>query len=503
MSRATFGILLLVFAAFGAIVLAYSVKKRRESDASVWFILLCFSNELWLICYAMFFLITDDGTAIMFFLMRYAFVSSAGIFIYLFVLKMLTHKTHEKSLITALLCLPAVTFILCLTNSFHGLMYSSFDMTFNSIGLPIFDHTYGIWYYIHCVASYLFIVLTLWVLVSQLGRLPKKFGRLLTIALATVIIPTLASVLPVMSVMPGEFDATPAFSVVSQVIFYFALFHARSLDILFASRESIFESVGHPILVINGDGIIVEYNSHARRIAAGLGIGMLAERPYDEFIRTWHTLCNGRVFGEDGSIFTVIEDGTDCHYQAQSTDIVNRSGMKIGRSIEIKNITPIMSLIHKLQDSAYFDNLTGLHNRNYSMMMIEQLDVPENLPLCVIVGDINGLKMVNDRYGHAMGDRLLQTVADTLVRSAPPKAFFARIGGDEFLGLIPNSSRKEAAALTIAAEQSLQFSEVPEFANAGIALGYILKTEASQNISELISRADAEMYKKKNDRRRP
>jgi len=64
------------------------------------------------------------------------------------------------------------------------------------------------------------------------------------------------------------------------------------------------------------------------------------------------------------------------------------------------------------------DSLTGLYNRRYIEESLNLMDSPENLPLCFLMGDVNGLKITNDVFSHEAGDNLLISVADSFKKSA-------------------------------------------------------------------------------------
>lgn len=87
------------------------------------------------------------------------------------------------------------------------------------------------------------------------------------------------------------------------------------------------------------------------------------------------------------------------------------------------------------------DCLTGLYNRMYFEEERRRLDQMEYLPLTVIIGDINGLKMINDALGETIGDTLIQKTAQILRSSCGPNDIIGRIGGDEFGILMPNSDQ--------------------------------------------------------------
>ncbi len=111
----------------------------------------------------------------------------------------------------------------------------------------------------------------------------------------------------------------------------------------------------------------------------------------------------------------------------------------------------IQSLLKKVEKSeqeslylSYYDVQTGLYNRRYYETQIQVFDAKENLPVSVIIADVNGLKMINDAFGHQAGDQLLKKAADVIKRICPTIDTIARWGGDEFVIFIPNTSYEQA-----------------------------------------------------------
>lgn len=91
----------------------------------------------------------------------------------------------------------------------------------------------------------------------------------------------------------------------------------------------------------------------------------------------------------------------------------------------------------EIQYHSYHDHLTDLYNRRYYEEVLKRFDHQEYLPFSIILGDVNGLKLTNDAFGHLVGDKLLQTVAGALKSVCRANDVAARIGGDEFALLLP------------------------------------------------------------------
>lgn len=156
---------------------------------------------------------------------------------------------------------------------------------------------------------------------------------------------------------------------------------------------------------------------------------------------------------------------------------------------DITNIMEQSPLHDALMRKSYYDTLTGLYNRNRFMEDIETYSKSTE-SIGVIYVDINGLKRVNDLYGHQSGDRIL-TQSANLLKESFPHGLIYRIGGDEFIIFQPRITKSELEQYIKQAKRNFL-----SFADFHAAMGWIW-TEDGSDLEHCISLADNKMYKDK------
>ncbi len=149
---------------------------------------------------------------------------------------------------------------------------------------------------------------------------------------------------------------------------------------------------------------------------------------------------------------------------------------------------------------SYHDFLTGLYNRRYMEGEKVRIDKEECLPLSVMIGDINGVKLVNDAFGHAEGDVLIAETAKIIQSCCRPDDIVARTGGDEFVILMPMTDNETANSImekikSKCEEYNQDLSN--EAYSINISLGFSTKESASEHLDSVIKDAEDFMYKRK------
>ena len=243
--------------------------------------------------------------------------------------------------------------------------------------MRIVQTTAGVWFIAHCVFCYTLMTIAAIMLMRYFVRMPPRYRLSAGIILVSMGALSVLTLFSIFHVLPYGFDATPIAAVVANVFFYSMVFFPQSMGLLTFAREIVFKKANYPMMVLDHRRNIVDYNDYTKDLGASLGMETLAGVAYDTFFEEWLRQTEAAVNRENSSIFTIHKKHGDEHFQVVFNNIHDRSKKNnaiIGIHVGIINITPAMELVHKLQEDAYFDQLTGLHNRNSFIRISEEYD---------------------------------------------------------------------------------------------------------------------------------
>ena len=200
----------------------------------------------------------------------------------------------------------------------------------------------------------------------------------------------------------------------------------------------------------------------------------------------------------------MVQDGADVLEQGLGTAVLLNAALLLfgwRRSTALSlAVAACADAEQRAHDSAYCDHVTGLANRRQLVQEIERAAGSLHEDATLLLLDLDHFKRVNDCYGHAGGDRLLQHVAATLMRLAPPGACCARLGGDEFAMLLCGD--EDAGAASMLAQNLLgALSEPVELehgrAQVSASIGIATLWGEAPTPEALLKRSDIAMYEAK------
>jgi diguanylate cyclase (GGDEF)-like protein len=194
------------------------------------------------------------------------------------------------------------------------------------------------------------------------------------------------------------------------------------------------------------------------------------------------------------------EDGTPVRMQLDSRDEIGLLATTVTSMVaETEN------LMAKLRHQAMTDPLTGLGNRRWLAERLgEEMSRAERQcqPLSVVVFDLDRFKAINDSHGHETGDRVLIAVAEIVKTSLRRYDLAARIGGEEFCIILPQTSIDDAEVISERLRATLAATVVPPLRRGRMTASFgICEAGAETRLSILLQRADAALYEAKHDGR--
>jgi len=155
--------------------------------------------------------------------------------------------------------------------------------------------------------------------------------------------------------------------------------------------------------------------------------------------------------------------------------------------------------LEKTEQLVFRDSMTGLYNHQYIVSNLEE-EIDRSgryqIPLSIIVLDVDNFKKVNDTYGHVMGDSVLKKVSKTIKSECRTIDKIGRYGGDEFLIVLPETCLDKAVVLARRLLESVESLALDETGKVTISLG-IAQWKNEENASSFIERADDNLYEAK------
>ncbi len=286
----------------------------------------------------------------------------------------------------------------------------------------------------------------------------------------------------------------------------------RNMEDLLHMEKTRFQttllSIGDGVLATDGEGKIILMNRMAEQLT-GYSEREALGKPLEDIFRVLQeetrkpcrdlasrVLASGEVVRLGNAMVLVARNGRETCIEDSAAPIRDARGDITGVVVVCSDVTERKERQKEIEYLSSHDHLTGLFNRRYLEKKMEELDTEGNLPLGMVVVDVNGLKLTNDAFGHKMGDRLLQITGNILGRAVHPREIVGRMGGDEFLLLLPRGGSERAEEILEALREEVS-KVILDSVILSLAMGYAVKTKENQNLEELHVQAENAMYKDK------
>jgi diguanylate cyclase (GGDEF)-like protein/PAS domain S-box-containing protein len=295
-------------------------------------------------------------------------------------------------------------------------------------------------------------------------------------------------------------------------------------------QSAALEAAANAIAITDLDGTLqwvnhawVELTGYSKEESIGRNANIVRSETHDpRFYREmWDTILAGRVwhgemknrrkdgvlYDEEQTITPVLDStGKVTHFVAIKLDITKRKKTEamleaVRLELEKANLDLKTAFEHE-QRLAHTDPLTGVSNRRHLFeLAAHEFDVAKRYeqPLSVIVFDLDHFKNINDTFGHALGDRVLQEVTGTVRRQLRDVDSIGRYGGEEFVIILPMTGAKQAWLLAERIRAVVNALRIatggdPAAVTLSIGIAEMLHTLQDKSMEDVIRRADEAMY---------
>lgn len=273
---------------------------------------------------------------------------------------------------------------------------------------------------------------------------------------------------------------------------------------------TIFESIPTPVILFDANHYCINLNYAAQQFlqenlnAPGHVYYMdnhnqKADVVIPCIIDKYYSFCAGNKDKSDIETICELPTNVKKNINIKFHRMLDVSGKFTGTVVILTDQTEQKDIEAQLRYMSFYDILTGLSNRSYFEQEIARLSGKTGLVVGIISCDIDGLKLVNDNLGHHAGDLLIRSVGSILKSSFRKSDMVCRIGGDEFLALMPETDEKTVQEIYQKIRMKIkQHNQKNLIKPISISIGWAIgKLCTANDIHELIKDADRLMYGEK------
>jgi diguanylate cyclase (GGDEF)-like protein len=410
-----------------------------------------------------------------------------------------------------LICvIPTLTLLLVMTNDWHNLVWREVAFVWEK-GVFGMVTTHGPWFYVHAFYSYALLIVATTILAWSIGHTTGAWKPVVAVIAAPIVV-ALANLyyLSPLNATPWLDLSTLGFAIAAMILDGGVLRYGL-LEAVPVVRDRVVEQLRDGVIVLSTNGMVIDINESALQMLRTSRVE-LAERSITSFLTALSMEEITNSDRPDGQGLTTTLRGRSYDISASSLD---HTGPEADVILVLRDITDrlkteldLRAAQEELVRLAHTDYLTGIHNRRFFMQRLsEEVERVRRhgSQLSVLLFDLDYFKNVNDQCGHAAGDQILKAVADVTAEVKRITDISARIGGEEFALLLPETDQTGAVSIAQRLRQSIAKISVPETLEKKIqvtaSVGVATVSAGSEDIENVLNNADEALYKAKHSGR--
>jgi diguanylate cyclase (GGDEF)-like protein len=377
------------------------------------------------------------------------------------------HENWIKSIPFRLLwVIPSITAVLVFTNSYHHLIWRDYAFVPVANGfLYMRVIAYGGWFWVFWLQAYMLILVAAAILVNASITAHRHFRMQSSLAVIAALLPLVVNLIYVLHLIPGlKKDFSSLSYAFSGLLLAVSLFRYRMFDLTPIARANLIENMNDCMFTLDASKRVVDFNPAAQRIFSNTDITPpRVGEPFPVFDSYLQKLETDSTIDLLQAEITIPMHGEDIYFDLQIRRLRDRRNVEaVGYMALMHAITEHKKELHTVRKLADEDMLTGVLSRSrfFELARQEMEGVHTDSPrFSIMMIDIDHFKKINDSLGHIAGDQILQAFIRRMRLSLRSIDLIGRIGGDEFVVLLPGTSLENA--LQLAERLCAQVAEKP------------------------------------------
>lgn len=486
------------------------VWRRRETPGGHELFRLLGAILIWTLASAMETASSSLSSKILWSKIEYLGATNTAPFLLVFCMAFTHHgKWCSRRNLVMLWTIPVTIFLLAATNEWHHLIWTAFEPS-PIPGNNLYIYQHGAAYWVYVSYTYLYAAAAAYLLIQEYRQSSHLYRRQSGTILFSMIFPWIGSSVYVFNInpMPG-LDTTPISFAFTAIVIVWGIYSTQLLDLIPIAHNILLQSMQDGVIVTDPYNRVVETNPAMAHLLGQLDLPV--GKDTSETFQVWPSLASVLMQRPELSVEITLPGRPFRYFDVRVTRIISSRGSTEGYLTVLREITgrkqaevALEAKSREMEQQAITDELTNLYNRRYINRLLEhelncsQRDAP---PLSLALLDIDDFKQLNDSFGHHFGDDVLRFVANVLRTNLRANDVAARIGGDEFLVIMPQTDLNsifrviERVRIKIN-EQSFATIQTHISVSAGLTAW-----SHGESPKTLLKRADQLLYRAKNQGR--
>ena len=427
-------------ALIAALILLNAYKKGTTIGKKIGKVML--ATFLLVVVYS--FQLTLDNDIIRSYAMSMSFIATDVMLIlfYDYILEFISwNQKIPKAVLYCMYIAAGIDMVFFLLNPYNQMTVSYIDSTFADTHILTYIPNPPFYYHTFFVVVMIMIVAAL--LILKCGETPRVYWKRYYMLIFGIL---LAVAVNLMNLYQADFFVLDLSSILYcfiGMLMYYNTFHYLPTVTMNITRQMILNYLSEPVILFDYDGWLTDFSKSILKVMpnAHFHIGSMT---IDEFVKNGNFIGFRPVDTDQEFDWTTRVGGKDYTYSIKYRCMTDTKGRSLGKIFVFHDITAMRDTYFNLEKSLFYDQLTGLYNKQSYLQQVPQWDNKRYWPVAVTVFNINGLRRINNQYGIEYGDAIMKQLAYFVKMHAGEEAYVAKLEDGDILAVLEETTYNEA-----------------------------------------------------------